>query len=888
MNMKRKSLIFLGLCMVVFELTAAAGYKQIETDHHLIIFESEFSDEGMMVASFADEVYDKVTEGLSYRPQEKIPVVITGRPTWANGYYSTMPSKVTLFITSPSSLFLGSRVDNWLYSLFTHELTHYIHLTNPVGPPSVLKPIFGPEITTMNMAFMPGWWIEGITTYNETHLASGGRGDSQRFLSTIRSAAADGAMWSLSKGAYQSLTAPSGRIYLTGYLMVNYIIENFGYDTFNRINRSFTLFPFFGLSNAIEKETGLTAETIYSKAVEELSVADTVERTVVSADANSSSMIIANDGSLYLSRYTLDKGITLSHLGEEPLLSRINSPDETAIAVDAYRSLVYFIFQHYEYSDSSALDNAPIGYRDLWSYNMKTGEYKRLTDKMKLDRISIHPDGNRILATEIVSDRYRLIQIDLETMEKRIISDHSGESFYFPTYSPDGEKGAAVRIKKGRSSLVLIVGDTIVPLTGLSMSEIRNPRFVGEDRLLFTSDENTPFSLYEIDLDTKEVSLLLEDPIGIFDGILIADTLYYQTYVNGFPSICSVKSDSLSKIEARITEDQSSTGFNVESQIRQFEQTSYLDLPRFLLWLPLPYTDENSIQPGIWTLWDSVLHRHMVETQAGYSFEDNLIRADLTYQYSPGPFQLTFDGTLNSPYLGSSASLSFSLPLWNAQRPQGTSSASFASKGSFLNSDGTNRMSFAASASYTYREKSAPIETLGRTSVSTRYTLQDLIYLTSWSHNFFSFAKLTVSVPSFIRNHLIRIETEGAYSHGGLFSNAVSPQSILPPDYLTGIGDDGKAKMNVRLSYLASVSGLDLPFLWGGFREITFKTYAAGSFYIDETSSYWSDTIIFGGKLSFDYLMGSGITLAPFIGGEISSTTGDYAIRLGIETDLIY
>lgn len=449
-----------------------------------------------------------------------------------------------------------------------------------------------------------------------------------------------------------------------------------------------------------------------------------------------------------------------------------------------------------------------------------------------------------------------------------------------------------MRIRGGRSSLVLIEGDTIVPLTDFSLSEIRSPRFVGEDRLLFTSDENIPFSLYEIDLDTKDVSLLLEDPIGIFDGVLIADTLYYQTYVNGFPSICSVKSDSLSKIEAKITEDQSSAGFNVESQIRQFEQTPYLDLPRFLLWLPLPYTDENSIQPGIWTLWNSVLHRHMIETQAGYSFEDNLIRADLTYKYSPGPFQLSFDGTINSPYYGtyreSSASLTFSLPLWNAQRPQGTSSTSLAAKGSYLHSDITRRISLVASASFTYREKSAPIETLGRTSVSTSYTLQDLINLTSWSNNLFSFAKLTVSVPSFIRNHLFRIETEGAFSHGGLFSNAVSPQAILPPDYLTGIGEDGRAKMNVRLSYLASAGGLDLPFLWGGLREITFKTYATGSFYIDETSSYWSDTIIFGGKVSFDYLMGSGITLAPFIGGEISSTTGDYAIRLGIETDLIY
>ena len=224
-NMKKflvMTIIGLFLFVSPFSLSATEsdyqGYQTIKTNHLEIIFEPAFKDEALQVASFGDEVYETLKEQLEYKGEKKVPVIITGRTAWANGYFSPFPYRITLFVTSDDSLFLGHRSSSWLYSLFTHELTHFFHLSNPVGPASFLTPIFGPGVPNMNTIFMPGWWIEGITTNIETMFASGGRGDNERFKMKIKASLLDDAsMWSLSKGAYSSILPPSGRIYLTGF-----------------------------------------------------------------------------------------------------------------------------------------------------------------------------------------------------------------------------------------------------------------------------------------------------------------------------------------------------------------------------------------------------------------------------------------------------------------------------------------------------------------------------------------------------------------------------------------------------------------------------------------------------------------------------------------------
>ena len=455
-NMKKflvMTIIGLFLFVSPFSLSATEsdyqGYQTIKTNHLEIIFEPAFKDEALQVASFGDEVYETLKEQLEYKGEKKVPVIITGRTAWANGYFSPFPYRITLFVTSDDSLFLGHRSSSWLYSLFTHELTHFFHLSNPVGPASFLTPIFGPGVPNMNTIFMPGWWIEGITTNIETMFASGGRGDNERFKMKIKASLLDDAsMWSLSKGAYSSILPPSGRIYLTGFFMLDYIIQNYGISSFNKINRHYANFPFFGLSTAIEEATGLTAKEVYQQAL--VNFKESIDKNLGKEAKRLSKEIIASydmidliDGSLYATSYTLSKGISLLSIdsdgNQKEIISRIPTTKEHGISVTKDVKNAYIIFQSGDSFHPAALLLAPISYSDIYALDIEKNRYEKITDKEKYYQLQLDENNNRIIALEAAKDRYRLIQLDINDLDKKILFDEEKTSFYFPQHNKESE-----------------------------------------------------------------------------------------------------------------------------------------------------------------------------------------------------------------------------------------------------------------------------------------------------------------------------------------------------------------------------------------------------------------------------------------------------------------
>ena len=126
-------------------LAAVSGWNQIDTLHTRIIFADENVGEANELAAYADEVFASLSAFLEHRPKERVPVILMGHTAWANGYYVTFPSAVSLTITSPSNRFLGTRTQDWLRSVYTHELTHYLHLTSLVGPAKYLR-FLGPAV----------------------------------------------------------------------------------------------------------------------------------------------------------------------------------------------------------------------------------------------------------------------------------------------------------------------------------------------------------------------------------------------------------------------------------------------------------------------------------------------------------------------------------------------------------------------------------------------------------------------------------------------------------------------------------------------------------------------------------------------------------------------
>ncbi|NCB01367.1 MAG: hypothetical protein EOM67_04265 [Spirochaetia bacterium] len=898
-------LLFILLLAIPLGLLADSstyeGYRRIETNHLKIIYEPLYREAALQVASFGDDIYTTLSEELEYKGKGKVPVVITGRTAWANGYFAPFPSRVTLFVTSDDTLFLGHRSSSWLYSLFTHELTHYIHLTNPIGPASFLTPIFGPEVPNMNTVLMSGWWIEGITTNTESIFSDGGRGDNERFKMLIKASLLEGeSIWSLHKGAYSSILPPSGRIYLTGYLMVDYIIRNFGISSFNAINHSYTKFPFFGLSPATKKITGMSTQEIYQEALKEFKMSIDEEKgkeaILISGEERASFDLIniIND-TLYTTSYTLSKGISLTSFDnadtKSTLTSTIPTLKEGGMSITKDEKRAYIIYQSGNYFHPASLNSAPVSYSDIYVLDLESNKYTPITHQGSYYQVKVDEKRNRIIALEGIQERYRLIEMDLLGNNKKVLFDEKDASIYFPQVSKSTGDITAIVVREGTSALVLYSNNQWSTLVGPTDRELRTPRFIDDSHISFTSDKDAPYSLYSLNIATKETFLRYTDSIGILDAIISPTSVYYLSYRSHGESIFKVDSSHLTKKKGEfiistppIKEEET---INIKSSL--FEEKRYVDYPQFNLWLPLPYTDDNSFVPAAWTIWTSLLQKHIIQGQAGYVIEENLPRASITYQYNPGPVSFTLMGSLHEPPSRSNnISASISIPLSYKAAPSGTHYTHLSFLTGYRHSVLQQSLSLVGQIGHSFNTPRAPLDTFGKFSYSLSYALQDYVLLSIPSMKFLSIARATLSIPMPLYHQSVRLEVNNILSHGNLFSKFPIVQSILPPLYLTGYGKDGYNKTKISLYYNIPFVPLDIPFLYGGFTEIDLSLHASSYMYVGVDGFFVDETYFFGATLSLKYTLSVGANISPFIGFEIDSHGNPPAVRIGINTDILY
>jgi len=242
------------------------GWALHDTEHFRIIFRG---DDPFAVAAAAEitllapQVWERTTTQMGYAPGKRVPVVLRGDTAWANGYFTPLPPHIELFISAPSRYQLGAATENWLELVFTHELTHFLHLTRPRGFFGTASRLFGPLTTAGSVLFMPGWALEAPTVYAETTLTPGGRGTDPFFAMTWLAPIYEGAMYSYDEAGFPPPLPPEDRIYSAGYLINDYLRRRYGDDAYHRLNDTFMGAPFLGMRRAIRRTTGLSADSFF-------------------------------------------------------------------------------------------------------------------------------------------------------------------------------------------------------------------------------------------------------------------------------------------------------------------------------------------------------------------------------------------------------------------------------------------------------------------------------------------------------------------------------------------------------------------------------------------------------------------------------------------------
>ncbi len=703
--MKNVCRALLPVALLAFAaLPARAAWLEAGTEHFRFVFEEQDRPAVNELLTFCEEVYASVCGFFGSYPGV-VPVVIRGRIDYTEGLTAPFPSHLELYVTPMSWPYDTPRMRNLLRTLLVHELTHYVHITMDRGIFHAISQVLGPDAAWGATVFLPGWMVEGPTTNTETIFTTGGRGRNPFFEVEYQAPIEDGTLFSLGQAAYSSDFPPSGRIYVSGYILVHYLLEHYGEDAFTRVMDDYLRFPFFGPWAAIRRVTGAPAGELFAAMQAELE-----ERYRPRAEVPGGSLVtpstvgdwyhpVLTDRGVYAYRQTLDRAPAIVRLGSEAIeevlvTGRLTDPESFTASADG--RLVCYAALDWDLRPTDG-ERAT---SDLWLRDLGAGRTRRLTTGAHLWHPALSANGSSLVAVQVSGSCSRLASVDLETGALRVLFSVAGATVANPAISPDGSRIAfTLDIRGFQDACVIDAGpalaaavpldDPRAPVTDVSPALAHRvlgpdaavecfPRWDGASRLLFSSDRTGSIVLYEADLATGVVTLVQQDPVAACEGVIQGTDLLYASYSS--KGWC-LKSSPLADPGARpaiqdeavtdIPQPEAWTGAAVPA-------TPYVDVPRPYLWYPLVTMGSAAgvgFDPGIGvqllagsllgtTSWQAAAAWHPLTSQPEIALAGSAALGPLRLGASCGAdYALASGASARYSWLAQ-AGVSASLPLW--------------------------------------------------------------------------------------------------------------------------------------------------------------------------------------------------------------------------------
>mgnify|MGYP006274975291 FL=1 len=540
------------------------GWSEVSTEHFRFVFEERDQEAVAELIAVAEPIYDRVTDGIPV-PDSPIPVVVFGRTDQANGYFTSAPqSHIGIFVAPPTGYWLGLRNDSWLETVFLHELVHFLHLRWNDGFFADLSELFGSAALAPLSGSYRGWAIEGPAVFLETALAPGGRGTNPFFEMYAKALVYEDAFFGLEKAGYGAPAPPRGRIYLAGYLVIDYMVDTYGPAVMVEIQERVVSNPLLGLDHAIAEVTGSTAEEIYAEMLDRLKAyyGDAAEagigsgatsgepaispapgdfrRAVASPGVGNYSLPVSAAAGLVTYRTRLDtppalvvidpsarQGETVA--GETVLLeAALSDPDSFAASQDGETIAFTAYVGRQTDPTGRALDSG------LYLYDVDSqGPPRRLGTESGYFHPRFAPDG-RVFALQRRGTYRDFVEVDRRTGQSRVLAEADGRLFFHPTISPDGRTAVMVGQSPGAQRLyrVDLRGETRPQDTNddggaTAVEELPPemtpyyPRFMPNGNLWFSSDLTGELAVYSLDLDSGSVEQVVTDPVGAYGALYL-------------------------------------------------------------------------------------------------------------------------------------------------------------------------------------------------------------------------------------------------------------------------------------------------------------------------------------------------------------------------------
>jgi len=566
-----KNRLFILACITILFLLQASPswarydpaltWRTIQTDDFIIYYPEGHEQLAQRVLSLCPEVHRDITGYLGVEPR-RCPIVLDPGTDVFNGYMATFPNRISLYETPLFTVRGFGPGSDLMDMVFTHEYTHYVHITTRLGWYGTLTQIIGDGFSIANV-LSPGWVIEGVTTNCETLFTDGGRGRSALFRGEMMSFAEGQGLWSLNAAAVSSpYSPPAGRIYLAGYHMVEYMNRTYGADAFARLGRYQARHPLGATGESLESITGKGSDQFYQDFLSDfIAEARTTRERALSAGLPQGKVVLAEDLESFESHFWTEKGSIIglrrgydkkTALVEVDALSGAPiSETETGMLMNLSarrlpdgRLVMPEVFCH-------PLGEGTIDSTDLVIFDPATKVHERLTKDAHIYSADLSPDGRTFVATRRNGMWIELVLMDADGTDIRDLVSRPGVYFDAPCWSPDGKWIAAV-VKTGRNSDIVLVNPATGAMETLFASDVaedNDPEFSPDGKwIVFSSDRSGTWNIHAWNLPEKRLYQLTSVPYEALHPHISKDgrTLSYANIVRGVRQVCTLDFSPLS------------------------------------------------------------------------------------------------------------------------------------------------------------------------------------------------------------------------------------------------------------------------------------------------------------------------------------------------------
>ncbi len=505
-------------------------WQKLSSEHFNVYFSNQYDLElttqiAQRVLWHCEEAYKKLTPFMGYAPKGKTNVIIGDFYDYPAGWATPFPHN-TIFINLAFPKELKVRYRNWLTHLITHEYTHVLTMDMALGLNKYLRKVFGRIIIPNTI--LPLFLTEGYAVYNETKFTKNGRLNSSYYQMMMRANVLGNKILPIDKWVtYELAEFPAGETpYLYGALFLEYLAYKYGEQKLPKLvqnhSKGLPLFfncrakrlwqkSFFKLWREFKDQT---INEYQSQIAELQSKPVTQSQKITDFGYYTSSPICAPDGQkIYFVTSTGDAQTTLWELDRKTNKSRplLKANISSRLSISPDGSKILFCIRDY-YKNFYYFD-------DLYLWELSSRKLIRLTHGMRAADPGFLTDNKVVfIKNELEESSINMFDLRSGTITT-ILETYTTEKYLNICPSPDNKK-IAITIWKLGDAVDLYVYDLdtewLLPVTNNGALEL-DPRWSSDNNyLFFTSDLNEVFNIYAYDIKTETLYQITNVLTGAF------------------------------------------------------------------------------------------------------------------------------------------------------------------------------------------------------------------------------------------------------------------------------------------------------------------------------------------------------------------------------------